>query len=90
MSKHKGQAIPVTPRTMIGLLGVGAAALFGVTFWFDLTREELLQFLMGTLIFVAGVVLLAAVMVAVLKLPGILRRTVKLNRQKPDDRNDAN
>ena len=73
MSSQPGKPLTST-RTIIGLLAVGAAALFGVTFWFDLTREELLQFLVGTLLFVVGIIGLAVVLVILIKLPAILRR----------------
>lgn len=73
MSSQSGKPLTGT-RTIIGLLAVGAAALFGVTFWFDLTREELLQFLVGTLLFVVGIIGLAVVLVILIKLPAILRR----------------
>lgn len=73
MSSQPGKPLTST-RTIIGLLAVGAAALFGVTFWFDLTREELLQFLGGTLLFVVGIIGLAVVLVILIKLPAFLRR----------------
>lgn len=73
MSSQPGKPLTST-RTIIGLLAVGAAALFGVTFWFDLTREELLQFLVGTLLFVVGIIGLAVVLVILIKLPAFLRR----------------
>lgn len=88
MSKGR-QAIPLTLRTMGGLLGVSAAALFAATYWFDLTREELLQFLTGTLVFMVGIISLAGMLVFLVKLPGILRRRAETRRQSENGNRDG-
>ena len=88
MSKGR-QAIPLTLRTMGGLLGVSAAALFAATYWFDLTREELLQFLTGTLVFMVGIIMLAGILVLFVKLPSILRRRAERQRQGENGNTDG-
>lgn len=86
MSRKGGQAVPLTLRTMGGLLGVSAAALFAATYWFDITREELLQFLGATLVFMVVIVVLAGALVLIVKLPGFLRRRAE-RRQRDESRN---
>lgn len=89
MSNRGRQAIPLTIRTMVGLLGVGAATLFAVTYWFDLSREELLQFLAGTLVFIVAIIMLAGALVLLVKLPGILRQRRERRRQRENGNRDG-
>lgn len=59
-------------------IAIGAACLWGVALWQDLTADQLLSILGGTVLFVGGIVLIAVLLIGSLKvvlfLLGKLRR----------------
>lgn len=69
-------------RATLGGLVIGLTSLWALTVSYDIPREELIRFLTGSLLMLAGVLATAALLVLLIKLPGIV--LAKL-RKKTDD-----
>ena len=69
---------------VFGIL-VGAASIFALSSYFNIDGGQLGEFLLGTLLFLVGIVLLAVCMIVLLKLPGLLLRA----RQRKQRRDPA-
>ena len=71
-------------RAMIGMLAVSLTALWALTVSYDISREDLVSFLLGTLLMFGVVLVGAAVLVLLVKLPQLI--ISRLHGSSDDDK----
>lgn len=72
--------IPLAVRTTLLGLAVAMTALWALTVSYEIPREELWRFFTGTLLLIAGIVVLAVGVVVLVKLPGVIIRRLRNRR----------
>ena len=73
-------------RATLGGLAIGLTSLWALTVSYDIPREELIRFLLGTVLMLVGVLAMAALLVLLIKLPGMVLG--KLSRRSDTDGTD--
>ncbi|PCH64113.1 MAG: hypothetical protein COC19_00130 [SAR86 cluster bacterium] len=78
--------IPKKTANVLASLAIGAACLWGVSMWQDISREELISILLSTLMFIAVLMLMALTLIALLKfvLFAVKKIAAKLNTTADD------
>jgi hypothetical protein len=64
--------IPFLVRATFAGIAIALTSLWALTVSYDISREELLRFFIGSVLMILGVLVLAALLVAFIKLPGII------------------
>lgn len=77
---------------VFGIL-VGLASIYALASYFNLDSGQLGEFLLGTVLFCAGIVLLAVCVIVLFKLPGVLLRARQRKQntnpeQRPEQEKD--
>ncbi|MDO9520135.1 MAG: hypothetical protein Q8K97_01325 [Pseudohongiella sp.] len=75
--KKPRRRIPFLVRATFAGIAIALTSLWALSVSYDISAEELLQFFIGSVLMIAGVLVLAALLVAVIKLPGIIVRRIR-------------
>lgn len=64
--------IPFLVRATFAGLAIAVTSLWALTVSYDIPKEELLRFFVGSVVMILAVLLAAALLVVLIKLPGII------------------